>query len=92
MVNFVILTFLYIQQILQVLAAMFFSFKTKIEEINFVYPMVNQTQDEAIDLNDNFWSISTLHDNKKVLHHLFTVQLFDKAWFPMWHNLPPQWL
>ena len=28
--------------------------------------MVNQIQDEAININDNFWSISTLHNNKTV--------------------------
>ena len=28
--------------------------------------MVNQMQDEAIIINDICWSISTLHDNKKV--------------------------
>ena len=28
--------------------------------------MINQTQDEAFAINDNFWAISTLQDNKKL--------------------------
>ena len=44
--------------------------------------MVNQMQDVAININDNFWSISTLHNDKKGLHHLFAVQLFNKMCFP----------
>ena len=44
--------------------------------------MVNQMQDVAININDNFWSISTLH-SEKGLPHLFGVQLFDKTSFPI---------
>ena len=48
------------QHILQILVVMPFSFKTKILSI------INQTQDEGFNINDNFWAISTLQDNKKL--------------------------
>ena len=28
--------------------------------------MIDQTQDEAFNINDNFWAMSTLQDNKKL--------------------------
>ena len=31
-----------------------------------ILSMINQTQDEAFNINDNFWEISTLQDNKKL--------------------------
>ena len=36
-------------------------------------------QDEAININDNLWSISTLYSARKVYHHMFAVQLFEKT-------------
>ena len=44
--------------------------------------MVNQTQDEAIDINDNFWSMSTLHDNKKVYITCLQFSYLIKLHFP----------
>ena len=39
----------------------------KIKEINFcILSVINQTQDEAININDSFWAISTLQNNKKL--------------------------
>ena len=50
---------------------------------------VNQTQDETININNNFWSISTLHDNKKVyitclqLSYLIKLHfLYDMIYLP----------
>ena len=44
--------------------------------------MVNQTQDEAININDNFWPIFTLQDNKKlyITHLKFSYSI--KLHFP----------
>ena len=44
--------------------------------------MVNQTQDETIDINDNFWSISTLHDNKKFYITCLQFSYLIKLGFP----------
>ena len=44
--------------------------------------MVNQTQDEAININDNFWSISTLHSDKKVCITCLQFSYSIKLHFP----------
>ena len=44
--------------------------------------MVNQTQDEIITINDNFWSISTLHANKKLYVTRLQFSYLIKLCFP----------
>ena len=38
------------------------------ERINMfcILSVINQTQNEAFDIDNNFWAISTLHDNKNI--------------------------
>ena len=44
--------------------------------------IVNQMQDEATNINDNFWSFSTLHDNKKVYITCLQLSYLIKLHFP----------
>ena len=44
--------------------------------------MVHQMQDEAISINVNFWSISTLHSDKKVYITCLQFSYFIKIHFP----------
>ena len=44
--------------------------------------MVNQRQDEAIKINDNFWSISNLHDIIKVYITCLQFSYSIKLHFP----------
>ena len=44
--------------------------------------MVNQMQDGAFNISDNLWSISTLHDNKKVYISCFQFSYLIKLYFP----------
>ena len=47
-----------------------------------ILSMANQMQDEAININDTFWSISTLHDNKKVYIRYLQFRNLIKLHFP----------
>ena len=42
--------------------------------------MINQTQDEVVNIDDNFWAISTLQDNRKLyitsLQFSYTIKLY----------------
>ena len=42
----------------------------------------NQTQDEAININDNFWVISTLQNNKKLYITYLQYSYSTTLWFP----------
>ena len=65
MANFVTLIPLYIQQILQILVVMLFFLQDKKRINRFcILSVINQTQDEAFNINGNFWAISTLLKNK----------------------------
>ena len=44
--------------------ALFLKGKVKINNV-CILPVINLAQDEALSINDNFWAISTLQDNKK---------------------------
>ena len=45
----------------------------------WILSVINQTQHEAFNINDNVWSISTLQDNKKLyidcLQHCYSIKL-----------------
>ena len=56
----------YIQQILNILAVMPLSLKKDKINTFYILLLINQTQDEAFNINDNFCAISTLQDNKKL--------------------------
>ena len=45
--------------------ALFLQDKERIDKF-CTLSVINQTQDEAFHINDNFWAISTLQDNKKL--------------------------
>ena len=47
-----------------------------------ILSVINQTQDEAFNINDNFWAISTLHDNKKLYITCLQHSYFIKLYFP----------
>ena len=53
--------------------ALFLQNKDKINKFCILPSVINQMQDEAININNNFWAISTLQNNKKALYNLFTV-------------------
>ena len=56
------------KQILQILAVIpFLQNKDKINKF-FILSIINQIQDEAVNVNDNFWAISTLKNKKKKLY------------------------
>ena len=65
MANFATLIPLYIQQIPQILVAMLFFFKTRKINKFCILSVINQTQDEAFNINDNFLA--------KAIHNLFTI-------------------
>ena len=52
--------------------------KVKIKDF-CILSVINQTQDEALNINDNFWAISTLQDSKKLyitcLKYSYTIKL-----------------
>ena len=54
-----------------------------------ILSVINQTQDEAHNINDNFWAISTLQDNKKLyitcLQYSYTIKFcfpYDVIYLP----------
>ena len=56
--------------------ALFLKDREKINNV-CILSVINQTQDEALKINDNFWAISTLQDNKNntCLQHSYTIKL-----------------
>ena len=64
MVNFVTLIPPHIQQTPQSPTAMPHSSKIKINTFCILL-VINQTHDKAVNTNDNFWTITTLQNNKK---------------------------
>ena len=68
--------------------AIFLKDRVKIHKF-CIFSVTNQTQDEAININDNFWAISTLQDNKKLyitfLQYSYTIKLhfpYDLIYLP----------
>ena len=59
------------------------------EKINYILSVINQTHDEALNIYDIFWAITTLQDNKKLyitcLQYSYTIKLcfpYDKIYLP----------
>ena len=68
--------------------AKFLKDKVKLNDI-CILSVINQTQDKALDINDNFWAISILQDNKKLyiicLQYSYTIKLhfpYDIIYLP----------
>ena len=68
--------------------ALFLKDRVKINDF-CILSVINQTQDEALNINDNFWAISTLQDNKKLyitcLQYSYTIKLcfpYDIIYLP----------
>ena len=55
---------------------LFYQDKNKINKF-CILSVTNQMNDEAININDCFWAISILQNNKKALHNLFTIWLLN---------------
>ena len=52
-----------------------------------ILSLINQIHDEAINVNDNLWAISTLQDDTKLNINLLATQLYHPTIRYMW-NLP----
>ena len=64
--NFITLIPLYMQPTLQILVIMPYSLKTEKINIFCILSVINQTQHETLNINNNMWVISTLQDNEKL--------------------------
>ena len=71
--------------------ALFLKDKVKIDNVCIV-SVINQTQDGALNINDNFWVISTLQDKRKLCITCLQSQLCHQAPLPILHNLFSWWL
>ena len=67
---------------------LFLKDKVKINDA-CILSVTNQVQDEALNINDNFWAISTLQENKKLyitcLQYSYTIKisiLYDIIYLP----------
>ena len=57
--------------------------KAKVKINNFcILSVINQMQDEALNINDNFWAISALQDNKKLYITCLQCSYTTKLHFP----------
>ena len=68
--------------------ALFLKERGKINDF-YILSVINQTQDEVININDNFWMTSTLQDNKKLyityLQYSYSIKLcflYDIIYLP----------
>ena len=56
--------------------------KVKMNDV-CILSVINQTQDEALNINDNFWAISTLKDDKKLYITCLQVSLYHEDMLPI---------
>ena len=59
------------------------SFLTKGYITKFILSILDQTHNTVININDNFWALSTHQDDKKNIHNLFAIQLYHHPTFSM---------
>ena len=65
--------------------ALFLKDRVQINDF-FILSVINQTEDEALNINDNFWAVSTLQDNKNLyvtcLHYSYTIKFHSHmTWY-----------